>query len=251
MSASQPHNARPLSRPPKEYLVFALDVPTLSDVNHYIKLVGNQVGTIKIGLELFVREGRPVIDVVRDNCDARIFLDLKLHDIPATVNRAMKNIAAMNVDWVTVHCAGQKDMLKAAVDGAGDKVSVLGVTVLTSMSADDLKVDGFAAEFTDDLSRLVLQRAAISKLCGCKGIICSPLEAGRIKKELGADFLAVTPGIRLSDNRISGDDQRRAATPANAIQNGADHLVIGRPIRDAADPVAAIAAICEEIASVI
>lgn len=243
MSATDPHS----NRLPKDYLVFALDVPTLANAQNYVKRVGHQVGTIKIGLELFLREGRPVIDFVRDNCNARIFLDLKLHDIPATVNRAMKNIAAMNVDWVTVHCAGQKEMLKAAVDGAEDKVSVLGVTVLTSMSADDLKADGFAKEITDDLSRLVLQRAATAKDSGCKGIICSPLEAGRIKKELGKDFLTVTPGIRLSDNTVAGDDQRRAATPAAAIQNGADHLVIGRPIRDAADPVAAIATICEEI----
>lgn len=239
------------TRPPKDYLVFALDVPTLAEAEPLIKLVGNHVGTIKVGLELFVREGRPVIDFIRENCAARIFLDLKLHDIPATVNRAMKNIAAMNVDWATVHCAGQKDMLDAAVDGASDKVSVLGVTVLTSMGVGDLIADGFAPEFTNDLSQLVLRRAATAKACGCAGIICSPLEAGLIKKEIGPNFMAVTPGVRLADSIVSNDDQQRAATPATAIKNGADHLVIGRPIRDAQDPVATIAAICDEIATVL
>ena len=242
MTGSDPNRVKQ----PRDYLIFALDLPTLDEASHYINLLSDSVGMFKVGLELFLKEGRPVIEAIKKASSARIFLDLKLHDIPTTVCRAMKNMADLEVDFTTVHCAGQKDMLSAAVDGAGGKVQVLGVTVLTSLSGDDLRADGLAEQFAQDPALLVKQRAAAAYQCGCHGIVCAPGEATVIKKEGGQKFIAVTPGIRTEASVVQ-DDQSRVSTPAQAIINGADYLVMGRPLRDAPDPVAAAAAVCREI----
>ncbi|MDY6905318.1 MAG: orotidine-5'-phosphate decarboxylase [Thermodesulfobacteriota bacterium] len=231
----------------KDYLVFALDVPTLTEAEQYVRLLGDHVGMFKVGLELFIREGRPVIDLIQETTPAGVFLDLKLYDIPATVSRAMKNIAGMGVALTTVHCAGQKDMLKAARDAAGDAVGILGVTVLTSISANDIEEAGFSEEFFRDISRLVSKRAAMAAECGFAGIVCSPLEARSVKQQFGQQFLAVTPGVRPDRGGIAGDDQQRVLTPQAAVQNGSDYLVIGRPIRDADDPRAMADQICQQI----
>jgi orotidine-5'-phosphate decarboxylase len=142
-------------------------------------------------------------------------------------------------------------MLKAAVDGAGGRVGVLGVTVLTSVTAEDVRAAGFADSYTEDVSLLVARRAAMAAECGLDGVVCSPLEAAAVKKNLGKNFIAVTPGIRPSGGAVDGDDQRRVMTPAEAVANGADYIVVGRPIRDAADPGKAADGICREIESVL
>lgn len=235
------------AKEPKDYLVFALDVPTVSEATEYIHLLKNCVGMFKVGLELFVKGGHRIIDTIHEAGGTKIFLDLKLYDIPATVYRTMNAIAAMGVDFATVHCSGQKDMLSAAQEGANGKVRVLGVTVLTSMSAEDVREAGYGPEYVNDISRLVMKRAGVAAECGFAGIVCSPLEVSAMKERFGKTFLAVTPGIRPAKGSVSHDDQSRVSSPAQAIRNGADYLVVGRPIREAADSIAAAAAICKEI----
>ena len=234
---------------PKNYIVFPLDVPTVDTAKDYIERLGSQVGMFKVGLELFTKAGPEIITFIKTATNARIFLDLKLHDIPVTVQRAMAVIADMGVDLVTVHCADSQEMLVAAVAGARGQVGVLGVTVLTSISSEDLKAAGYREEFTADINKLVLQRAVLAQETGCAGIVCSGLEVGNLKKRFGGNLLAVTPGIRPAWEVSGLDDQKRVVTPARAIRAGADYLVIGRPIRDAADPVQAAARIAAEIES--
>ena len=234
----------------KDAIVFPLDVPSAAEAERYIKLLSGEVGMFKVGLELFIQAGPDIIRFIRDAGDTRIFLDLKLHDIPATVGRAMKRVADLGVAFVTVHCGESLKMLAAAVDGGGGKVGVLGVTVLTSVSSEEIYAAGFQRELAEDMGRLVLKRAAMAHEAGCAGVICSGREAGGIKTAFGPDFLAVTPGIRPAREGTSSDDQARITTPAQAVQNGADYLVIGRPIRDADDPRAAARRIAEEIAAV-
>ena len=231
----------------KDYLVFPLDVPTVDAAKNYIERLADRVGMFKVGLELFTKAGAEVIAFINKATDARIFLDLKLHDIPVTVQRAMAVIADMGVDLVTVHCSDSRDMLAAAVAGAGGRVGVLGVTVLTSISSDDLRDAGYRERFAVDINQLVLKRAALAAETGCAGIVCSGLEVGRLKEKFGNNLIAVTPGIRPAWELGEGDDQKRVVTPARAIKAGADYLVIGRPIRDAVDPAQAAAKIIAEI----
>ena len=234
---------------PMDYLVFPLDVPTVASAREYIELLGSSVGMFKVGLELFTKAGPDIIAFIKKATDARIFLDLKLHDIPVTVQRAMAVIADLGVDFVTVHCSDSRDMLTAAVSGAGGKVGVLGVTVLTSVSGDDLKAAGYRDEFVVDMQQLVMKRAVMAVETGCTGIVCSGLEVGTIKKRFGKDLVAVTPGIRPAWEPAGSDDQKRVVTPAVAVGDGSDYLVIGRPIRDADDPVKAAKKITAEIKS--
>jgi len=233
----------------KDYIIFPLDLPSAGDARHYIGLLSEHVGMFKVGLELFIRSGPEVIKIIRDMSKAGIFLDLKLHDIPATVSRAMESIAELGVNLTTVHCGEEKEMLKAAVAGSAGKVNVLGVTVLTSVSAFDIQKAGFENQYCTDITKLVLKRAETAKDAGCAGVVCSGLEAKMIKNALGKEFLAVTPGIRPAWSLNKKDDQQRVTTPAAAIKNGSDYLVIGRPIRDAKDPVSAAVLTAEEIRS--
>ena len=238
-------------KPAKDYIIFPLDVPSTKEAKHYVELLAGDVGMFKVGLELFVQAGPEIVKFIQAAGSTGIFLDLKLHDIPQTVSRAMGRIADLDVTFVTVHCGENRRMLEAAVAGSQGKVGVLGVTVLTSVSAADIEAAGFRSDLHSDLSRLVLQRAEMAKSAGCTGVICSGLEAKTIKAALGPDFLAVTPGIRPSWSVTNGEDQQRITTPAQAIADGSDYLVIGRPIRDAEDPKAAVIRIAEEIRSVI
>ncbi len=146
------------------------------------------------GLELFIRCGPEIIDFIHSQTAARVFLDLKLHDIPATVGRAMTRIADLGVAFATVHVGETRRMLETAVEGSGGKVGILGVTVLTSVSAKDLESAGYRQDLYDDMPLMVLQRAQLAHEAGCAGVICSGLEAGQIKERFGNDFLAVTPG---------------------------------------------------------
>jgi orotidine-5'-phosphate decarboxylase len=229
----------------KDYIVFPLDFPRMEDANDFVSLLSGSVGMFKVGLELFIRSGAEIIHRIHDRSRAGVFLDLKLHDIPETVFRAMSIVADFGVDLATVHCGESKRMLEAAVRGAGGRVNVLGVTVLTSVGTEDLRMAGFDESLWADPADLVLKRARMAKEAGCRGVVCSGREAARIKQELGSDFLAVTPGIRMAESSRQRDDQVRVVTPAAAVAGGSDYLVIGRPIRDAADPVAA----CRQIAS--
>ena len=231
----------------KDYIIFPLDVPTLDDAKRFVELLGDDVGLFKVGLELFIRSGSDIIEFIHSNSDARIFLDLKLHDIPATVGRAMARIADLAVAFATVHVGETGRMLEAAVDASQGRVGVLGVTVLTSVSSQDLKSAGYREEIYTDMAGTVIRRARFAMEAGCAGVICSGLEANAIKKEFGKDFLAVTPGIRPAYTVTADEDQQRMTTPAQAIQNGSDYLVIGRPMRDADDPRQAAVRIGEEI----
>jgi orotidine-5'-phosphate decarboxylase len=235
----------------KDYIIFPLDVSSVKTAKYYVEILSESVGMFKIGLELFIRSGPDIIDFIKSAGAAGIFLDLKLHDIPATVSRAMQNIARLGVTFATVHCGETSRMLEAAVKGGEDKVGVLGVTVLTSVSNEDLESAGFRKIFYDDLTKLVIKRAAMAKQAGCKGIVCSALEVKLIKETFGQDFIAVTPGIRPDWDASGKNDQRRVTTPYQAVENGSDYLVIGRPIRDAKNPKDAARRIAQEIETVL
>jgi orotidine-5'-phosphate decarboxylase len=234
----------------KDYIVFPLDVPSVKTAQHYVELLSESVGMFKVGLELFIRSGLGIIDFIKASGTAEVFLDLKLHDIPATVFRAMESIADLGVAFATVHCGETPRMLEAAVEGAKGRVGILGVTVLTSVASEDIKASGFREMFYGDMGRLVVKRAAMAKAAGCTGIVCSGLEVKIIKEQFGRNFIAVTPGIRPGWDVAEKHDQRRITTPARAVSDGSDYLVIGRPIRDAKDPKAAAVRIAQEIEAV-
>ncbi len=150
----------------KDYMVFSLDVPSLKEAEQYIELLSKYVGMFKVGLELFISSGPEIIKIIKTSGTAKIFLDLKLHDIPVTVSRAMASIADLGVDFATVHCGENKEMLEAAVTGSAGKVGVVGVTVLTSVSGENIDAAGFRSEFSSDISRLVMNRAKMAKDAG-------------------------------------------------------------------------------------
>ncbi|PIE67101.1 MAG: orotidine-5'-phosphate decarboxylase [Deltaproteobacteria bacterium] len=233
----------------KDYIVFPLDVSSPQEAKSLISQLADDVGVFKVGLELFIRSGPELVRWIRQAGSARVFLDLKLHDIPVTVKRAMTQVAELGVFLATVHCGESRSMLDAAVEGAGGHVNVLGVTVLTSISPEDIAGAGYAQPYASDLKSLVLKKAGMARAAGCAGVVCSGREVEGIKTALGKSFLAVTPGIRPAGGTVMSDDQSRIVTPAMAIQRGADYLVIGRPIRDADDPRAAAQAIADEIRS--
>jgi orotidine-5'-phosphate decarboxylase len=235
----------------KDYIIFPLDVASTDEAKRYVELLADHVGLFKVGLELFIRSGPEIVRFINADAGAGVFLDLKLHDIPATISRAMSGIADLGVRYATVHCGETPKMLEAAVEGGRGAVEILAVTVLTSVSADDIRLAGYRSEYYPDLTRLVINRAAIAKTAGCAGVICSGHEAAMIKREFGKEFAAVTPGIRPQWSLGEPDDQQRVMTPARAIRNGADYLVIGRPIRNARDPVRAAVQVAEEIEAAI
>jgi len=231
----------------RDYLVFPLDFSSLRDAKEYVRLLDGKVGMFKIGLELFIDQGPEIVRMVKNESRAGIFLDLKLHDISVTVERAMERVAALGVDLVTVHCSSTKTMLQKAVAGAGGKTGVLGVTLLTDNDADALEASGFRKNFADDPAELVLLRAGMAFDAGCAGVVCSGRESSGIKDRFGKDFLVVTPGIRPGWACLKNDDQKRVTTPARAVAGGSDLIVIGRPIRDADDPADAALKVCLEI----
>ena len=232
---------------PKSRLIFALDVPSLDEAVSFVQKLDGSVGMFKVGLELFIKEGPAVLTAIKDHSDAEIFLDLKLHDIPATVERAVASAQKHKVRFLTVHCSGGEAMLKAAVQGAGDSgLQILGVTVLTSLRIDHYtKIIGLSKD--SNIMQLIEAYYQEAYKVGCAGVICSGADLYFIKDKLKDSFLAVTPGIRPEYGNVKQDDQSRVTTPGSAIQNGADYLVVGRPIRDAADPKAAADKIVQEI----
>jgi len=235
----------------KDYIIFPLDVPSVDAAKNFIQLLSNHVGMFKVGLELFVRSGPDIVRRILESGTAGVFLDLKFHDIPATVFRAMTGVAELGATFATVHCGENLAMLKAAVEGGNGKVGVLGVTVLTSVSGQDIMDAGFRPEYGNNLSSLVMKRAEMAKAAECIGIVCSGQEVSTVKNRFGGEFIAVTPGIRPLWDGISADDQQRITTPAQAVLNGSDYIVIGRPIRNAKYPQTAAKRIAEEIAEAV
>jgi orotidine-5'-phosphate decarboxylase len=235
-------------REPRDHIIFPLDVATRTEAEQLVRQLAGHVGLFKVGLELFIRSGPDLIRWIRSESDAGIFLDLKLHDIPMTVARAMEAIADLAVDLTTVHCGESRRMLEVAVKAGQGATKVLAVTVLTSVGPEELYQAGLTPELAENVGMLVQRRAGSAREAGCAGVVCSGWEARSIKQALGQDFLAVTPGIRPAWESVGPDDQRRVMTPGQAVRNGADYIVIGRPIRDAADPVHAAQKVAAEIA---
>ena len=231
----------------KDYIVFPLDFSSAKEAKEYVKLLDGKVGMFKIGLELFIDQGPSVVQMVKEMSSAKIFLDLKLHDISATVLRAMGRVANLGVDLVTVHCSSSRAMLEKAVKGGKGKTGVLGVTLLTDNDVNTVKASGFKDEYVKDPQLLVMHRAKMAYDAGCKGVVCSGMEVQQIKKRFGKSFLAVTPGIRPAWTLLQNDDQKRVTTPGKAVTLGSDLIVIGRPIRDADDPGLAAQKVIKEI----
>ena len=225
--------------PVEERLIFALDVPTVAQARRLIERLEDQVRFFKLGLELFMTGSAfGLVDELLAR-DARVFVDLKFFDVPATVGRAVARLAERGATFATIH--GNQAMMEAAAEAKGT-LKILAVTALTSLDRGDLDDLGFAC----DLDALVLSRARRALEAGCDGVVSSGLEVARLRQEIDGRLVVVTPGIRPVDNR-EVDDQKRVVTPTAALQQGADYLVVGRPIRDAVDPAAAAAAIQAEI----
>ncbi len=237
-SAVQRHLAGSVS--PLHKLAFAADFATLDEAQPVCRALRGEVGTIKVGLELFTRYGPPACALAQQ-ADAALFLDLKLHDIPATVGRAVASAGQLGASWLTVHAAGGSAMLAAAVAAANGDLSIVAVTVLTSLDDDDLRQQNIAAGTADQVPRL----AQLAWNAGVRAFVCSPLEAASLRAALGPEATLITPGIRPAGSQTA--DQKRVCTPADAIAAGADLLVVGRPIRQAADPVAAARSIVRDI----
>ena len=229
----------------KDRLIFALDVPDKNEAQRLVKLLQGSVGCFKVGLELFVKEGPDILHLIKDYSSAEIFLDLKLHDIPATVRGALRSAAKLGAKYITIHSTEGEAILETSKEIKDSGLEVLAVTFLTSMHKLQLQNLGFEKKIK--LSDLVLDRALRAKQSGCAGIICSGEEITLVKETCGNNFKVIVPGIRPEWSQISSDDQKRITTPGNAIEAGADLLVVGRPIRDAKNPDEAAKKIVSEI----
>jgi len=226
--------------PPQDRLIFALDVPDTAAARALVEQLDDSVTFYKLGLELCMSGGYfDLLDwmVARDK---RIFVDLKFFDVPATVAAAVRNLQNRGVTYATVH--GNQGIMEAAAEAKGE-VKILAVTALTSLDRGDLDDLGFAC----DVGALVLSRARRSLEAGCDGVIASGLELPAMREAVDDKLLVITPGIRPVENRPT-DDQKRVVTVEDAFRSGADHIVVGRPIRNAADPRAAAVAIQQSIA---
>jgi len=234
---------------PKDYIIFPLDLPDQEQALSYVETLDGHVGLFKVGLELFIAQGPAILQAIRNRTEAGIFLDLKLHDIPATVQRAFMAASVHRPEFVTVHCDEGDEILRGVAEENPGSTKILAITVLTSLNREKLKRLGYAQEYVDDVSGLVLLKARMAKEAGCQGVVCSGLEVAAVKREIGPEMVAVTPGIRPAWTVVDKDDQKRIVTPADAVRNGSDYVVIGRPIRDAKDPKEAAKRVAEEIAS--
>lgn len=235
----------------RKRLIFPLDLLNKDEAIRYVRMLSQSVGIFKVGLELFISEGPDILKAIKSESDADIFLDLKLHDIPATMKRALNSAMKYEPLFITVHCDEGGGFLRDITGDATSRTKILGITVLTSLDSDKLKRAGYSSKYSDNIESLVLLRAKISLEAGCHGIVCSGKEVLNIREELGSLPIVVTPGIRPLWSVVSGDDQRRIITPAQAIQNGADYVVVGRPIRDSDDPVESTNKVLQEIESVL
>lgn len=230
---------------PQDRLIFPLDVPNKAEAEKFIELLQGEVGLFKVGLELFMAEGPAFLKFLAAS-RVDYFLDLKFHDIPATMMAAQARVMK-GAKLATVHI-DQGSKMRQAIMACKDGVKVLGVTVLTHLGADDLEAMGIAPEYAHNPTKLVLLRAKLAREAGCDGVVCAGSEARAVKNEFGPDFLVVCPAIRPLWAAVAGDDQRRITTPAQAIKAGADYIVVGRPIRRAEKPQEAARKIVAEIA---
>jgi orotidine-5'-phosphate decarboxylase len=227
----------------RDRLAFALDYPTLSEAEAGAASVAELVGVLKIGLELFVAEG-PAAVKLGTKLGSRVFLDLKLHDIPETVERAVATAGQLGASLLTLHAAGGPRMLEAAakrVEREATGLKLIAVTVLTSLDAADLQATGVSAS----PAQHVLALAKLARAAGIHGLVCSTAEVRALREALGPEAILVTPGIRPAG--AASGDQKRVGTPGSALKDGSSLLVVGRPIRDAADPAAAARSILKEM----
>ncbi len=232
-------------------LITALDVPALDDVKTLVKALGDSVNYYKVGMELFYRAGDPVIDYLASQ-GKKVFLDLKLHDIPNTVAEGLCSLLRLRPTMLNVHASGGYTMMATAADRLRETAAknglttprLIAVTILTSIGEEDWQQLGFAGAIQEQVLRL----ATLAKKAGLDGVVASPQEAAAIRNACGKDFLIVTPGIRPAGAAVN--DQSRIATPAAALRSGASYLVVGRPIRAALDPRSAAIAILREMEGV-
>jgi orotidine-5'-phosphate decarboxylase len=228
-----------------ERVIVALDVPDMAGLTSFLDRLEGQPRFYKVGLELFVAEGARAVEAVQKR-SGKVFLDLKLHDIPETVARAVASATSLGAELLTVHTAGGFEMMRRAAqvakESAKGKPGILGVTVLTSLSEEDLAADGIAGTMRE----AVVRRAKLAEKAGAAGIVCSPQEVADVRAA-SSTLALVVPGVRPAGAALG--DQKRVATPASAMAAGADYLVVGRPIRDAQSPAAAFAALVGEVES--
>ena len=235
---------------PQDRLIFALDVADKAAALKLARELRDEVGLFKVGLELYLAAGPTLIQTLINEVPlppAKIFLDLKLYDIPATVLGALHTLLH-GLALTTVPSDLGFTGLQKIVAAAGSAYKFLAVTVLTSVTATDLQALGYDRRFAADPTQLVLLRAQMAQAAGCHGVVCSGREVKQVKELCGPDFVTVCPGIRPAWAAVAGDDQQRIVTPFEAIKNGADYIVVGRPIRQAKDPAAAARRVAAEIA---
>ncbi len=233
---------------PKDRIIFALDVGHFEDARRFVLLLKDRVGLFKVGKQLFTHAGPKVVEMIRQK-GQRTFLDLKFHDIPNTVAKASQEATTLNVTMFDVHATGGLEMMKAAAQAARttakelgiQKPMVLAVTVLTSLDNEALQEVGMGSSVEEQVARL----ARLAEKGGLDGVVASPQEIQLIRRTCGENLVIVTPGVRPVDS--VKDDQKRVMTPREALEAGADYLVIGRPIQHAKDPVEAAERIVEEI----
>lgn len=225
----------------KTELIVALDVPSAAEIPAIVNGLPDAVDFYKVGLELFIAAGPDALTFLQKR-DKRIFLDLKLHDIPRTVARAVVSAAGYGVSLLTVHATGGRAMLTAAADACPDGVNIVAVTTLTSLDQSDLTELGVSRDLRAHTTAL----GSLAIDCGIDGLVCSPLEITAFRNRIGGDPFIVTPGIRPADGELG--DQKRVATPTMAVNDGASHLVVGRPILQADNPGLAAEAILQEMA---
>jgi len=224
----------------KAPIAVALDAPDLATAKLWAQAVAPHVAVVKVGLEVFLRDGHDAVHVAREASGCDIFLDLKLHDIPATVSGAARSVAALAPKYLTVHASGGPEMIRAAVE-ALPNTYVTAVTILTSLTQEQLTAMGWNGSAQDIVKRLAAQSVAT----GARAIVCSPQEVAAVRAEVGPDPVLITPGVRPAGSDAA--DQKRIATPEQALADGANLLVIGRPITGAADIGLAAATIAASI----
>jgi orotidine-5'-phosphate decarboxylase len=228
--------------PARDRVIVACDVPDLARLESLLDRLEGRPSFYKVGLELFVAEGERAVEAVRKR-GGRIFLDLKLHDIPETVARAVQSARRIDAELLTVHTSGGYEMLSRAAEAAAGDVKILGVTVLTSLAEDDLRAEGIEATIPE----MVRARARVAAKAGIAGLVCSAHEIEAARSAAPGLFIVV-PGIRPAAGPGSAaGDQKRVATPESAIRSGADYLVVGRPLRDAPEPAKAFDALVAEV----
>ncbi len=231
----------------RERVIIALDLPGYDAAAKMIEMLGDSVSFYKVGFELYIRDGERVLDLLR-KAGKQFFLDLKLHDIPNTVGRAVDSIATKGASLTTIHTSGGFAMMRAAREAADashteGKLRLLGVTVLTSIDENTLRDDLLISH---SIPKMVAHLAGVAQRAGLHGVVASALELSLLRERFGDDFLVVTPGVRPSGTDIG--DQKRVVTPREAFSRGATYIVVGRPVTASKDPVGAVNGIYDEVA---